>query len=427
MKIILATFLCLYCNQIIARKKDINFQNNLTWQQVKQKAKDENKYIFIDCYTTWCGPCKVMSRDIFTQSYVANFFNDNFISIALQFDRTKSDGPDIQKWYDDINYFKGTYAVTAYPTYLFFDAKGKLVHYVIGSSPTGEDFVNKSKYSLNHTTKIGGIKTKFKEGERTPSFLKKLIDVADHTNDPQFQYEVINAYLKTQGNLLTKENLRFISVATQKRTDPGFPVLLNYSKRLDIITGKGTSHELLKTIGFDEIALPELKDGGIKIIQGGGMIGYNGKLNKNVNWLSIKSKLDSSFPQLADEILCYSKIMYFRWLNDWPTFSSLVSEYASKYSKTENAFEINAYARDIFLADTDIKCVKEALKWSDHILTGANKNENSFLLTKVNLLYKAGEKEAAIALAKVVDKNPGYKFEDVPALIDRMAKGEKTW
>lgn len=41
-----------------AQDTGIHFEHTLTWQQVQEKAKAENKYIFIDCFTTWCGPCK---------------------------------------------------------------------------------------------------------------------------------------------------------------------------------------------------------------------------------------------------------------------------------------------------------------------------------------------------------------------------------
>jgi len=36
----------------------IRFVQGLTWEKVVKRAKKENKYIFVDCYTTWCGPCK---------------------------------------------------------------------------------------------------------------------------------------------------------------------------------------------------------------------------------------------------------------------------------------------------------------------------------------------------------------------------------
>jgi thiol:disulfide interchange protein len=39
--------------------KGIQFVHNLSWQEILQKARAENKYVFVDCYATWCGPCKM--------------------------------------------------------------------------------------------------------------------------------------------------------------------------------------------------------------------------------------------------------------------------------------------------------------------------------------------------------------------------------
>ena len=40
------------------------FQTGLSWKEVKAKAEAEHKYIFMDCYATWCGPCKWMNKNI---------------------------------------------------------------------------------------------------------------------------------------------------------------------------------------------------------------------------------------------------------------------------------------------------------------------------------------------------------------------------
>src|SRR6266540_4082157 len=53
----------------------IKWVTGLTWQQVKQKAKAENKYIFLDIFTTWCGPCKMMEKNVYSNDTVGDFFN----------------------------------------------------------------------------------------------------------------------------------------------------------------------------------------------------------------------------------------------------------------------------------------------------------------------------------------------------------------
>src|SRR5690349_11279787 len=77
----------------------IKFNISLSWQQVLEKAKSENKYIFVDCYTTWCKPCREMEKFVYPLDTVGDFFNKNFISIKLQMDTTKNDSEQIKGSY----------------------------------------------------------------------------------------------------------------------------------------------------------------------------------------------------------------------------------------------------------------------------------------------------------------------------------------
>ncbi len=91
-----------------------------TLVEAKAKANKENKLLFIDCFTTWCGPCKSMSKKIFTQKEVGDYYNKNFI--CLKMDMELAEGMSVQE----------KYGVEAYPTYLFIDSKGNIKHRDLG-------------------------------------------------------------------------------------------------------------------------------------------------------------------------------------------------------------------------------------------------------------------------------------------------------
>src|SRR5665213_2730421 len=127
MKSILLTTI-LFALSLFSRAQGINFEKGQSWQQILAKAKAEHKYIFLDCYATWCGPCKAMDNDVYPVDSVEAFMNAHFISIKVQMDRSPKDNDTVKSRYNDVVMLEKTYAVHAYPTFLFFDENGKAIH-----------------------------------------------------------------------------------------------------------------------------------------------------------------------------------------------------------------------------------------------------------------------------------------------------------
>lgn len=111
----------------------IHFEQQLKWSEIVAKAKAEHKYIFVDCYATWCGPCKLMEANIYPQKDVADLYNKDFISVKIQMDQTPKDDSLTKSRYDRAKTFEQNYYVDAYPTFLFFDPNGNPVHKVSGA------------------------------------------------------------------------------------------------------------------------------------------------------------------------------------------------------------------------------------------------------------------------------------------------------
>ncbi len=80
-----------------------------------EAAGAENKLVFMDCYTSWCGPCKLLSTQIFPQPEAGEYFNPRFVSLKV--DMEKGEGVELRKKYD----------VNAYPTLLILNAQGELL------------------------------------------------------------------------------------------------------------------------------------------------------------------------------------------------------------------------------------------------------------------------------------------------------------
>ncbi len=120
----------------------INFEKG-TWSAAHQKASGKGQLLFVDAYATWCGPCKWMDKNVFTNSAAGDYFNANFVNLKL--DMESADGTNFNK----------KYPVAAYPTFLFIDASGKVVHKVEGSR-SAEEFIEEAKKAQEKHGKGGG-------------------------------------------------------------------------------------------------------------------------------------------------------------------------------------------------------------------------------------------------------------------------------
>ena len=79
-KYVLLSFL-LFCTGALFAQ-GINFDHG-TWKEVLAKAKAEDKLVFVDVYTSWCGPCKKMAAEVFPLADVGQLFNPNFVNYKI--------------------------------------------------------------------------------------------------------------------------------------------------------------------------------------------------------------------------------------------------------------------------------------------------------------------------------------------------------
>lgn len=143
--------------------KGIKFQD-LSLNEALAKAKKEDKAIFIDIYATWCGPCKYLSKNIFTDSELGAFMNENFICIKL--DGEQEDGESLMYDFD----------LTSYPTMLFLNSDKKLLRKVIGAVPADEIKEEANKVLDPSSTLIYKLEQKYKAGNRDREFMAEYID-----------------------------------------------------------------------------------------------------------------------------------------------------------------------------------------------------------------------------------------------------------
>jgi thiol-disulfide isomerase/thioredoxin len=130
-----------------------------TFEEAKALAKKENKLIFIDCYTTWCGPCKSLSKFVFTDPDMGAFYNENFINLKLDME---AEG----------RLFAIEYGISAYPTLLYIDALGTVRKRIVGGRDA-KTFIEEGKAAMKPDENyIRKLMERFDNGDRETEFLK---------------------------------------------------------------------------------------------------------------------------------------------------------------------------------------------------------------------------------------------------------------
>ena len=155
-----------------------------SWKDVLAEAKRQNKPVFVDIYTTWCGPCKMMAKQAFPDAKVGEKFNANFVS--YQIDAEKGEGKDVAK----------KYSVDAYPTSLYVSANGDLIHRAIGYGGIKGmlDEADKAIEASKDPNPLSMMEKQYEGGKRDTDFLASYLTKRAAVGMPNG--EALDAYLK---------------------------------------------------------------------------------------------------------------------------------------------------------------------------------------------------------------------------------------
>lgn len=445
----------------------INFVEDLTWNQIKQKAGKENKYIFVDCYTTWCGPCKRMDKEVFQNDSVGRFMNEKFISVKIQMDSTAKDGPDIQKMYADARYFASNYNITVYPTFLFFNPNGDLVYKDVGFRIALE-FVKVGikaldDRNLRYYTRLDD----FKKGKRADPDLYDLANYSWSLGNRDLAKEIGEEYIARvdRQQLLEKSKILFVLKVANNKILADSLAAVYKSKYLDTLN----DNDLFKweNVNFIEQFLylinskdkffhfcyqrPRLADsltafpGWSKLVVDqtitreeleSKLLRKNSAYIANSDWNELEINIQKKYPAInAHRLVLDYKIVYYKMLKAWPLYTQLLIKRVDKYGPygefPDVDFNLNNHAWDIFLHSNNANELEKALSWSEKAVDLVLKSKDqsnlaNWMDTKANILYKLGRKGEAIDLEmKVVELDPNsLQFANN---LQKMKTGQETW
>ena len=343
-------------------------KEEMAWADVLKKAKAEKKIIFVDAYTTWCGPCKQMSKNIFPQKEVGDVFNARFVNAKI--DMEKGEGPEIAKKYE----------VRAYPTYIFVNGDGELVHRSLGSMPA-EKFIAVGEAASDPERQFYSLKKKYEGGERGADFLKNFAFACESAQETALLPTVVEAYLATQKDWLQKDNMNFILKFGTSIQSPMFAFMVKnqdaFAKELDQKDFKAQI-DYMAFMGVANATYNRMK----------GEFDFAKAKELGAKYLS-QDMLDKSLSNMT--------LAQFQMKNDMPNYLAHAITHFEKYP-SENAQELNQVAWAFYETAEDKAQLQKALAWSlksielDDIF--------AFNDTAAALYFKLGDKQNAKAYAE---------------------------
>ena len=167
MKKIFSLAFLLVCMSIQMFAQGIAFQK-VTLENALATAKAQNKLVFIDFYTDWCGPCKNLAKNVFPNAEVGEYYNKHFICLKLN---AEKEGATAAR----------KYQVSAYPTLIFLNGEGKSMLKRTGGGGV-ESILQLGKdaaKSLNDPDNLLNMKKRYAAEKNNEDFMKKYVTVLE--------------------------------------------------------------------------------------------------------------------------------------------------------------------------------------------------------------------------------------------------------
>ncbi|MBR6286518.1 MAG: thioredoxin family protein [Bacteroidaceae bacterium] len=179
------------------------------------KATKENKMIFLDCYTSWCGPCKAMAANVFPAKEVGDYMNPRFVSIKI--DMEKGEGPELNR----------KFQVSAYPTMIIFNSRGDEIGRIVGGGGAAQFIERVKEKSVD--TGMADLDKRFDNGERNLDFLLSYVQTLGVTYKRDRANDVAEAILEGKTETFASDSV-LASVFMKYIVNPFCPAFIAVAK-----------------------------------------------------------------------------------------------------------------------------------------------------------------------------------------------------
>lgn len=353
------------------------------WEAVLIKAKQENKVIFLDAYTTWCTPCKEMDRNVFTSRRLGDFYNAKFVSVKMNME--EGFGPALAI----------RYGVNIFPSSLYITGDGTMVYKKTGFQNINH-MVSNGHIALDPNKQMRAWENRYNEGDRHADFISNYF-IAKYNQGDGGHIPLINEYFLSQKDWSTHRNTSLLFEFVEDAQDPKFHYILDHLDHFSQTLGPHIVSEKIEIFAnqrlYMDVPPPSLEEAESLMTR---IDPDNGRL-KFSNYRIKRHFENKEYSQYADATIEHMK------------------EFPTNDPKVLNQQAISFYQ---YIADRDQ--LNKALTWAKKS-SDIEPNLNH-LNTVASLYYKLRKKRKAKKYAKKAIKAAKKSGSDYSKTIELMNK-----
>lgn len=367
--LLLAFIILTSVHEIHSQNRSIQFIEK-PWSEILALAKQEQKLIFLDAYATWCGPCKWMAANIFTNDTVADYYNKTFICVSM--DMEKGEGKEIRT----------SYAVQYFPTLLFINQEGVIMHMRVGAARQAADYINMGNTALNPQENLSSYLKRYHDGEISDGFIQPFLQRLSEAYLPV--NPVINKYFsgKSDKEMLYRSSWSIISKYVNDMNDHSFGYLVKHQHEYAKLYGKDSVDNKISGIYLDAL-----------------MKQTRNASATDTTYIALKQKIIRSGFDGAGKVIFTADLNSCQMNRDNRKFLDMSYEgiekyYADDYTVLNNVARIvSGICSDKSVPEAE-KYLEKALSWSKKSIS--IKSEPSNNDTYASLLFRMGNTKEAI-------------------------------
>ena len=362
-------------------KVGILFQEDIEFAKALEQSKKEGKLLFVDCTSPNCGACIRLTKETFPDKSLGELFNSTYINVSYNVSTPL--GKEVCE----------KYKVKAFPTLLFLDSNGEIIHKRLGYG-TVKDFVELSKTATDTTQNFQSIYNKIKSGDRSFTTIKKYLDIDRYSDTKDV---ILNDYYTNIGenNYLTDEAIEIFNNYDYNINSKYFKYVLANKDAV----GKKISADILESKmvnAFDEYCYIN---------------------REKPNCIEDLKKIDPKIYSIVKESHNEREIFmnFYQNRKDKAAWDKLVAHMQKKFeSNTLGSNELNSFAWTVwenYKTFNDSTALRFGLNWSKKSFEGDSLN-SAIVDTYGHYLFDLGHNQEAVRIAQIaVDRGTIEKSE----------------